>query len=315
MVSSRHPQPLVVVCGATGVGKTRAAIALGEAFGGEVVGADSMQLYRHMDIGTAKPTPAEQKRVRHHLIDILDPDQQFDAARYAESARKTIGALHERGILPIVAGGTGLYIRALMGGISPLPRSDPAARARLWAALRAEGSEALHRRLAACDPHSAARIHTNDAYRIVRALEVHAATGRPLSDHQRRHGFGDCPYRALQIGLEMERQALYRRIDRRVEAMVAAGLVEEVRSLRRRGYGGDLKSMRSLGYRHMLAFLEEGLPWEEAVRTLKRDTRRYAKRQMTWFKADGDVTWVPAEKTDELIRLVGTFLESPDERA
>ena len=304
----REKTGIVVICDPTGVGKTAAAIALCEAVGGAIVGADSMQVYRFMDIGTAKPTADEQARVHHDLIDVVDPDEDFDAARYQHLADTAIARLVKAKRVPVVVGGTGLYIRALLHGIFPDAPGDPEVRRALRRRLSAEGAAALHRELAARDPDAAARIHPNDRQRIVRALEVLAVTGRPLSELQRRHGFRQQRYRALQIGLDIERQELYRRIDRRVDRMLAEGLLDEVRGLLRRGYAATLKSMQSIGYRHMVAYLEGRLDWDEAVRTLKRDTRRYAKRQLTWFRADPAVRWHRPDQVPPIVKAVRSFL-------
>ncbi len=306
------PEParakIVVICGPTGVGKTETAIDVCEATGGGIVGADSMQIYRHMDIGTAKPTTQEQARVRHDLIDVVDPDADFDAARYQRLADRAIRGLLTAGRLPVVVGGTGLYIRALLHGIFPEGCGDPAVRQNLRQRLERKGAPALHRELTRCDPEAAERIHPNDALRIVRALEVFIATGRPLSDLQRRHGFRQRRYTALQIGLDIDRPELYRRIDRRVDQMIAGGLLDEVRSLLKKGYAPELKSMQSIGYRHMAAYLDGRLAWEEAVRTLKRDTRRYAKRQLTWFRADPAVHWYRPDQRRSILEAVKAFL-------
>jgi len=308
----RNGRPrIVVIGGPTGVGKTSAAIAVAEAFGGEIVGADSMQIYRFMDIGTAKPTPEEQARVRHHLIDILNPDDPFDAARYAETAGGVIKRLHEERVLPLVAGGTGLYIKALIHGIFQARPADPAVRERLKKEAEERGSAALYERLRRKDPEAAGRLHPNDAFRIIRALEVREATGKPLSAHHGDHRFGEAPFDALKIGLTLPRETLYERIDRRVDIMIAEGLLEEVKALMEMGYGRDLKSMQSIGYRHMAAWLAGDLTWAEAVRTLKRDTRRYAKRQLTWFRADPDMAWHSPEETAAIKDRVAAFLEGP----
>jgi tRNA dimethylallyltransferase len=299
---------IVVVCGPTGVGKTATAIGVCEAVGGSIVGADSMQIYRYMDIGTAKPTPEEQARVRHDLIDVVDPDEGFDAARYQRLADQAVRRLAGAGMVPVVVGGTGLYIRTLLHGIFPDAPGDPAVRQALRQRLAQEGAPALHRELARCDPAAAERIHANDTLRILRALEVFATTGRPLSDYQRRHGFRERRYTALQIGLGIDRRELYQRIDRRVDQMIAAGLLDEVRCLLQKGYSPELKSMQSIGYRHMAAYLDGRLTWEESVRTLKRDTRRYAKRQLTWFKADPEIRWYRPDQRRSIIRAVKAFL-------
>jgi tRNA dimethylallyltransferase len=308
MIETARKIPLIVVCGPTGIGKTTAAIELAEAVGGEIISADSMQIYRHMDIGTAKPTAAEQARVRHHLVDVVDPDEPFDAAQFLTMARKAARALASGGTVPVVAGGTGLYIRAMLQGLFEESPSDPDLRQRLNAEADTLGAPALHRRLAGIDPSAAAKIHPNDAYRIVRALEINQITGDPISRHHRRHRFSDEPFAVLKIGLTMDRAALYERIDGRVDAMVAQGMLAEVRGLLKMGYTGDLKSMQAIGYRHMVAFVQGEIDWTEAVRTLKRDTRRFAKRQFTWFNAEPEIRWHEPAQLDEMKAVVADFL-------
>lgn len=305
-----HNKPrIIAICGATGIGKTATAIDIAEKFGGEIVGADSMQIYRYMDIGTAKPTPREQALATHHMIDIIDPDQPFDAVQYAAMARKVIFGLNERNILPVVAGGTGLYIKALISGLFEAPPSDPRIRSRLKQECQDMGVEALHKRLATCDPDTAQRLHPNDTYRIIRALEIFEATGRPLSQHHRNHKVTPPLFETLKIGLSLDREVLYDRINRRVDLMMEMGFGEEVRSLLDRGYGAHLKSMQSLGYRHMTDCLEGRLPMEEALRTMKRDTRRYAKRQMTWFGADPEIQWTDVGHRDSVLETVQAYLD------
>lgn len=305
------PKPdIVVICGPTGIGKTDTAISLAEEFNGEIVGADSMQIYQFMEIGTAKPTPEEKARIPHHLVDIIPPDEPFDAARYEKMARKVISDLHERGKLPIVAGGTGFYIKALTQGLFDTIPHDPDIRRRLQEEAEALGGETLHQRLIACDPKTAERLHPNDTYRIVRALEVFEVTGKSLSTHHQDHQFGDRPFRQLNIGLTIPRETLYKRIDTRVDMMLQAGLLDEVRELLEKGYAPELKSMQSIGYRHMADFLHGRLNWEEAVRTMKRDTRRYAKRQMVWFKSVPEIHWLVPDRLEEMRRLVGEFLKT-----
>jgi len=303
-----EPTRLIVICGPTATGKTAAAIELAERLDGEIVNADSVQVYRFMDIGTAKPTAAEQARVRHHLVDVVDPDEAFDAAAFARLGRAAVADIAGRGRLPIVAGGTGLYIKALLGGLARRAVSDPAVRQRLQRDLAEHGPAVLHARLAQIDPATADRVHPNDAVRIVRALEVFEATGQPLSAHHRGHRFGDAPFEALTIGLDMPRETLYARIEHRVEAMVAQGLEAEVRRLLARGYGEELKPMQSLGYRHMAALIAGRIDREEAVRTLKRDTRRFAKRQLTWFRADPQIRWVSPGDIASLLPEIRAFL-------
>ncbi len=303
---------IIVVCGPTAAGKTRTAIDLARRFGGEIVNADSMQVYRYMDIGTAKPTAAEQALARHHLVDVVDPDAPFDAACFARSGRSAIADILSRGRVPIVAGGTGLYIKALLYGLAREAPSDPQLRQRLAEEVAVLGSAALHRRLAEVDPATADRLHPNDALRIVRALEVHGLSGRPMSEHHRRHGFADTPYLCFKIGLEMDRETLYARIEERVDTMLAQGLEAEVRGLLARGYSPDLKSMQSLGYRHMCAWLGGHMELQEAVATLKRDTRRFAKRQFTWFRADPEIRWTAPQDLDLLLTQIEAFLQGSD---
>ena len=306
-ISPKKP-PVLVICGPTGIGKTTAAIAAAEAFGGEIISADSMQVYRYMDIGTAKPTIEERACAPHHLIDVVDPDEEFDAAHFSRVAREIAVAIDRRGAVPIVAGGTGLYIKAMLYGLFRAEPPDPLTRQRLRQEAAEDGPEALHRCLAAIDAQAAGRIHPHDMFRIIRALETAAATGESITEHHRRHGFRESPFRVMKIGLEMDRQSLYGRIDRRVDAMIDAGLLDEVRGLLSRGYGEDLKSMQSLGYRHMVDFTAGRLTWEEAVRTLKRDTRRFAKRQLTWFRADKEIVWSAPENIRALFPKIDVFL-------
>lgn len=298
----------MTVCGPTGVGKTAFAIALARRYGGEIVGADSMQIYRCMDIGTAKPTAQEQAEVRHHMVGIIDPDEPFDAAEYGHQAHGVIEKLISEGIPAFVVGGTGLYIKALVYGLFEGEPVDAEVRRGLRARLDREGAAALHLRLIEKDPRAAARLHPNDAYRILRALEVIETTGRSISDLQKAHRFGQARYQTLNIGLSLPRDALYTRIDRRVDAMIAAGLLEEVRGLLSLGYGPDLKSMQSLGYRHMITYLQGKATWDEVVRTLKRDHRRYAKRQLTWFNAVDGMHWLAPGQIDTAVEMVRHFL-------
>lgn len=298
---------IVIICGPTGAGKTGFAIELARRLEAEIVGADSMQIYRYMDIGTAKPTPVEQAAAPHHLIDIVDPDQDFDAAAYAAMAAAAIGQIIDRGRIAFVVGGTGFYIKALLYGLFEKGPSDEMIRRRLNQQVETDGPAALHRQLTAIDPVAAARIHVNDRYRIVRALEVHAVTGEPLSVFQQRHGFREPRFDALEIGLAWPRPVLYDRINRRVDSMIEQGFLDEVRQLLARGYRRDLKSMQSLGYRHLAGVIEGGDSMEEALTTLKRDHRRYAKRQLTWFRARPAVHWLNPTQTDGAEELIGAF--------
>lgn len=309
MGSPVNKPKVIVICGPTGIGKTAVGIQLAEKMGGEIVSADSMQIYRYMDIGTAKPTADEQTRIIHHMIDIVDPDENFDAVRFAEMARDKVMQLLQRGVMPLVVGGTGLYIKALLQGLFQSNPVDPKTRERLMKEAAENGSGILYDRLKRVDPNTADRLHPNDTYRIIRALETIESTGRSISEHQQEHGFADAPFNALKICLQIDRQKLYERIDKRVDMMIEEGLVDEVKKLLGMGYSADLKSMQSIGYRHISEFLEGRLPWDECVRTLKRDTRRFAKRQFTWFGADQQIQWYEPDQLNEIARLVEGFLE------
>jgi len=303
---------IIIICGPTGVGKTSFAIRLAREFGGHIVGADSMQIYRHMDIGTAKPTTEEKSAVPHHMVDIVDPDQSFDAAAYGERAGLIIQTLLSNKTVPFVVGGTGLYIKALQYGLFESRTSDMKVRTLLKAQLAEQGTAAMHARLTIQDPQSAARIHVNDVYRILRALEVIALTGQPISAHQQAHGFRQARYSALCIGLDMPRPQLYARIELRVDAMIAEGLLKEVRGLLARGYDPGLKSMQSLGYRHMIDFIQGRTDWEQTIAALKRDHRRYAKRQLTWFRADPTIQWLAPDQVADAKDMVKAFILPSD---
>jgi tRNA dimethylallyltransferase len=311
MRSATEKPKIVVICGPTGVGKTSVAVELAQHFSGQIIGADSMQVFRYMDIGTAKPTAEEQARVKHHMIDIIDPDESFDAARYAELAGMKIFELDRQKITLFAVGGTGLYIKALLHGLFNAEVFDPGVRRRLKQEADAQGIECLLERLRRLDPESAKRLHPNDRYRIVRALEVVETTGNPISRYHREHGFSEQPFEALKIALNMDRPVLYARINQRVDAMISAGFLEEVKSLLARGYSAGLKSMQSIGYRHMVDFIQGRLSWEACVRTLKRDHRRYAKRQLTWFGADPQIIWKDATQAKEIKMLVEKFISPP----
>ena len=308
MIPGSPKTKLVVICGPTGSGKTGFAIRLARQFRGEIVGADSMQIYRHMDIGTAKPTPAEQTAAPHHMIDVVDPDQDFDAVAYATMATDTIRRIIARGGTAFVVGGTGFYIKALIHGLFEEGPSDPAVRRHLTQQAESEEPGALHRRLEAVDRAAAARIHPNDTYRIIRALEVFAVTGEPLTVFQQRHGFREQRFDSLEIGLSWPRPILYDRINQRVEAMMAQGFMDEVRHLLASGYGSNLKSMQSLGYRHLAAVVRGDAALADAVTTLKRDHRRYAKRQLSWFGNRDAVHWLPPDQTAPAVDLIRAFL-------
>ena len=282
---------VVILLGPTGMGKSSLAIEWAEELGGEIISADSMQVYRYMDIGTAKPTLDDQKRVQHHLIDIVTPDQPFHAALYRTLSRKKIDQLY-RDKKPIwVVGGTGLYIKTLTQGLFASPKTDPRLKENLKEEAKEKGTSALYERLKKVDPKTAHHLHPHDLFRIIRALEVFESTKVPISFYREQHCFGEKPYVTLKIGLEMNRERLYHRIDERVDQMLEKGFLREVEGLIAMGYGRELKPMQSLGYKQLVQFLLKEMEWEEAVRQIKRDTRHYAKRQLTWFKADPEVQW------------------------
>jgi len=282
---------IVVIVGPTASGKSARALELAGHFGAEIINADSMQVYRYMDIGTAKPSVEERTVVRHHLIDILYPDEEFSAALFREEAQGAIADVEARGRRAMVVGGTGLYIKALTSGLIKGGEVDPAIRERLQSEAQSEGRERLYTRLQEVDPTTAARLHPHDTYRIIRALEVYERTGRPISALRGRHCFKEGPYQTLKIGVQMERGELYRRIDARVDEMIRKGLKKEVGHLLEMGYAPSLKAMQSLGYKQMTAHLQGAYDLDEATRLIKRDTKRYAKRQLTWFKADQEIHW------------------------
>jgi len=299
---------IITICGPTGIGKTGFAIALAKKFNGEIIGADSMQIYRHMDIGTAKPDADELAMAPHHLVDFLDPSCDFDAGKFAVKADMAITQITERGKLPIIAGGTGLYIRALIYGLF---RGSPACNNtldRLTRELEAKGSLLLHKRLSQCDPGAARKIHPNDSFRLIRALEVYETTGEAISQRQKAHNFSERRYQSLTFGLSMDRDKLYERINKRVDIMIEQGLLHEVETLVKKGYSLDLKPMQSIGYRHMGLFMKGEVDFEEAVRLLKRDTRRYAKRQFTWFNKEPGLIWIEPTQINTAFDLTKKFL-------
>jgi tRNA dimethylallyltransferase len=296
--------PIVLLAGPTAVGKTALALELARRLGTEIVNADSMQVYRYMDIGTAKPTAEEQRLVPHHLLDVVDPDEPFDAARYVAMARPVIDRFHRRGHIPLVVGGTGLYMKALTRGLCPGAPSAPEVRRTLMEEMARRGSAALHEELCRVDPVLGRRLHPNDRQRILRALEVYRATGRPLSHWQEQHRFQVSLYPSIKIALFREREDLYERINRRTWIMMEQGFLDEVRNLLAMGYAPSLKPMQSLGYRHLCDHLSGRRDLEEAVALIQRDTRRYAKRQMTWFKGDPEFHWFHADDPDPVFRWV-----------
>ncbi|NLN17443.1 MAG: tRNA (adenosine(37)-N6)-dimethylallyltransferase MiaA [Firmicutes bacterium] len=284
--------PLLVLVGPTAVGKTQLSLRLAEELDGEIVSADSMQVYKFMDIGTAKPTPEERRRIPHYLLDVCLPNESFSVARYQRLAWDAIANIHRRGRFPILTGGTGLYVQAVVDGLNFPPQpSDKQYRAKLQALAQEEGPEAVHRLLQRVDPETASRIHPNNLRRVVRALEICRCTGRPMSAHLKEEPRQKPPYDLHMYGLTRDRSELYERINRRVDEMIAAGLVAEVKVLVEMGFAEGKTALQALGYKEILAYLQGLLTFEEAVELLKRDTRRYAKRQLTWFRRDRRIRW------------------------
>lgn len=289
-MSGDRGAPIVVLGGVTAAGKTGAAVALAERFGGELIGADSVQVYRGFDIGSAKATAAELRGVPQHLVDVVDPDEPMDAVRFAGLADDAIADILARGRLPIVVGGSGLWIRALLFGLLDTPPPDPALRARLEADADRDGDQAMHGRLLALDPVSAERLLPSDRIRVLRALEVHELTGTPLSALQDAHRRGTPRYDALFVVLDRQRDDLYDALRARIGAMLAAGWVEEVRALLTR-WGPDVRALGSVGYRQVKEHVLDGQSLEETERLAYKASRVYSRRQRTWFKGERGVTW------------------------
>jgi tRNA dimethylallyltransferase len=288
--------PLLVLVGPTAVGKTAVAVRLAGLVPIEVVGADSRQVYRGLDIGTGKPTAEERAAVPHHLLDVVDPGERYHAARFRTDARAAVAAIHARGALPVVVGGTGLYVRALLKGLTPAPPADPALRAELEAIAQAHGSPALHARLTALAPEVARRLHPNDRVRVVRAIEIHTGSGGAPPAAPDGDWSGPARgWRLVMIGLGRERAALNAAIALRARAMLARGMMDEVKRLLAAGHDPERPPMDGIGYRPLALAARGRLPVEEALRLMIRDTTRYAKRQMTWFARDPEIRWIDVD--------------------
>ncbi len=300
-----YKKKLIIIEGPTGVGKTSAALSLMPELSVEFINADSMQVYRYMDIGTSKPDPDELLIAPHHLISIVDPDEDFDAAKYMSLGRKIIEDIVSRGNVPVVVGGTALYVRALTSGIFEAPGKDVSFRKELMK----EESKDLHKKLAEIDPETAIRVNPNDRLRVVRALEVYYLTGESMTSHHERHKFEDKPYDCLRLCLNRNREALYGLIERRVDRMMQLGFLNEVEGLLNKGYSPRLKSMQSIGYKQLVCHLTEKHSLSDAVSLIKRETRRFAKRQLTWFRKDPDVSWIKLpEKSGDIMDIIKNFL-------
>ncbi|MGH0029053.1 MAG: tRNA (adenosine(37)-N6)-dimethylallyltransferase MiaA [Myxococcota bacterium] len=305
--------PVVVVTGPTATGKTPLALELALRFGGEIVNADSMQVFRFMDIGTAKPSAEQRAQVPHHMLDVVTPDVPYSAGKYATAARAAAARVHARGHVPLLTGGTGLYIRAFLEGLIDSAEADPELRAELEAEHEravAEGDpHRLHRRLADVDPETAERVHPNDVRRVTRALEIAAQRGEQSSRVRGAHGFRDRPYRVLHLALDMERETLNERIDRRCVQMIEAGLLQEVRGLLDRRYGPELRPMQAIGYRHVVPVALGSGTLELALEGMQADTRRFARRQRTWLRAIPEVEAFDPREPAPIFERVERFLE------
>ena len=286
-------KPLIVLTGPTAVGKTALSIALAKQVGCEIISADSMQVYKYMDIGSAKIMPQEMQGVEHYLVDVLKPEEEFHVVRFQQMAKEAMENIYAHGKIPLLVGGTGFYIQAVTRDIDFTEgEEDREYRSSLEQLAQSQGAETLHKMLQEIDPPSAASIHANNMKRVIRALEFYHLNGYPISKHNQQESEKESPYNLAYFVLNDERSRLYERIDKRVDLMMEAGLVEEVRGLRKMGYDRSMVSMQGLGYKELLAWMDGEYSLEEAVRILKRDTRHFAKRQITWFKREKDVIWM-----------------------
>ena len=309
-------KPLIILTGPTAVGKTKASIGLAKAIGGEIISADSMQVYRHMDIGSAKITKEEMADVPHYLIDVLEPEEEFHVVRFQQMAKAAMADIYSRGKIPIIVGGTGFYIQALLYDIDFTENEgDSVYREKLEALAKEKGAAYLHGQLAMVDPKSAEEIHANNIKRVIRALEFYHQTGQKISEHNERERQKESPYQFCYFVLNDRRECLYERIDQRVDQMIRNGLVQEGQTLKERGCTKQMVSMQGLGYKEIFSYLEGDCSLEEAVYIIKRDTRHFAKRQLTWFKRERDVIWVQKDELNyDDKKLLQSLLESIKER-
>ena len=309
-------KPLVILTGPTAVGKTKASIGLAKAIGGEIISADSMQVYKQMDIGSAKIKPSEMDGIPHYLVDILEPDEEFHVVLFQQMAKQAIQKIYEKGKIPILVGGTGFYIQAVLYDIDfSENEKDTSYREELEKLAQTKGAEYLHDRLREVDEKSAQDIHANNVKRVIRALEYFHQTGEKISEHNEEQRKKVSPYNFSYFVLNDERAHLYERINLRVDQMINEGLVREVQSLKEKGYTRDMVSMQGLGYKEMLDYLDNKCSLEEAVEIIKRDTRHFAKRQITWFKRESDVTWIDQKEYDyNEERILKAMLQELKER-
>ncbi|MEE0884918.1 MAG: tRNA (adenosine(37)-N6)-dimethylallyltransferase MiaA [Faecalimonas sp.] len=309
-------KPLIILTGPTAVGKTKASIGLAKALNGEIISADSMQVYKHMDIGSAKIRPEEMQGIKHYLIDELEPDEEFHVVRFQEMAKKALEEIYAKNKIPIVVGGTGFYIQALLYDIDFTENDEDTEYRKELEQLAAEkGADALHEMLRKVDPESAEAIHANNVKRVIRALEFHKQTGEKISEHNEQERAKSSPYDFCYFVLNDEREQLYERINLRIDQMLAEGLVDEVKNLKEKGFTKDMVSMQGLGYKEILDYLNGNCTLEEAVYILKRDTRHFAKRQLTWFRRERDVIWVSKnEHNYDEDKILNVMLDHIQER-
>lgn len=311
-----HPG-LVILTGPTAVGKSDLSVSLAGQIGGEIISADSMQVYRHMNIGSAKIMPEQMGGIPHHLIDVLEPTEDFNVVSFQQLAKRAMEGIYARGHIPVVVGGTGFYIQALLYDIDFTKNDDdPALRSRLEAIAVSEGNEVLYERLRRIDPESCEIIHANNVKRVIRAIEFYEKTGMKISEHNKRQRNRKSPYNFAYFVLNDDRDKLYGRIEERVDLMMAQGLVEEVSLLAAAGCRRDMVSMQGLGYKEIMDYLDHKLSLEEAVYTLKRDTRHFAKRQLTWFRRERDVIWIDkpvfSYDNDRILEYMRTILRNKE---
>lgn len=307
-------QPMIILTGPTAVGKTALSIELAKRINGAVISADSMQVYKHMDIGSAKILPEEMQGIPHYMIDELEPEEEFHVVRFVEMAKKYLAEIYAAGKIPIIAGGTGFYIQALLYDIDFTDQeSDEAFRSRLETLAKEQGREKLHEMLREVDPASAEAIHANNIKRVIRALEFYHLTGKRISEHNEQERQKSSPYNFAYFVLTDDRAKLYERIDKRVDHMIEQGLVDEVQKLKEMGCHRDMVAMQGLGYKEILAYLDGELTLEEAVYIIKRETRHFAKRQLTWFKREREVFWVEKDaynyQEDKMLEDIITVLQ------
>lgn len=309
-------KPLIILTGPTAVGKTALSVRLAKAIGGEIISADSMQVYRRMDIGSAKITKEEMMGIPHHLIDVLEPDEEFNVTVFQKLAKAAVEEIYSRGNIPIVAGGTGFYIQALLNDIDFTENGeDTSIRDELEALAKEKGAEYLHGMLNAIDPDSAKQIHANNIKRVIRAIEYYRQTGERISEHNKREREKESPYDFLYYVVNTDRDILYQRIDQRVDQMLKHGLVQEVQELRDSGCTRSMVSMQGLGYKEILDYLQGECTLSEAVYLLKRDTRHFAKRQITWFKREREVKWLNLpDFNNDLDKVLETMIKDINEK-